>query len=275
MQDKSPSRPPAKSPSEWLALLDEVAVAIKESLTTITDWSKPGDRPGQYGLDLVADAAALEVLRDCGAAVLSEEAGFVDETNTAPGEAVVIVDPVDGSTNASRRLPYYSTSLCVMYEGVFQVGLVVDLTAGTRWSAIAGEGAWCDGVKLGQSATAAGKADQETGQEAGQEIALAEALVVCNGVLPDTIKCGQTRTLGSAALDLCGTASGRFDAFIDPRRTLHVWDYAAGVLVCEEAGMFVAELGGDSLVHTQSDRLAGPLAAVNQRLGAELLTALR
>ena len=256
---------------EWLALLTEVANAIKEALAHFSDWEKLGVRPGQYALDLVADAAALEVLQAANVAVLSEESGLSEKSELSEesglseksGHPVVIVDPVDGSTNASRRIPYYSTSLCVMQHGAFKVGLVEDLWSGTQWTAVAGAGAWCDGVLLSSAVSSA-----------PSELTLSEALVVCNGTLPSTVKCAQTRTLGSAALDLCGTASGRFDAFIDPQRSLHVWDYAAGVLICQEAGMFVVELGDKPLAVASSDHQAGPLAAANARLGSELIQAL-
>ncbi len=259
-----------KTGDEWLALLGEVAAAIRESLVGITDWRKPGNRSWQYALDLVADAAALEVLQAADVAVLSEESGVSsgapsgvakpnDNKPGETGEPIVIVDPVDGSTNASREIPYFSTSLCVMVDAAFQVGLVMDLSVGTQWSAIASEGAWCDGLELSNP---------------GHRVELSDALVVSNGALPSTVKCGQTRTLGSAALDLCGVASGRFDAFIDPSRALHVWDYAAGVLICQEAGMAVSELGGEPLTHTDPERSLGPIAAVDPQLLTELVQVL-
>ncbi len=255
-----------KTGDEWLVLLNEVATAIRESLVGITDWRKPGSRPSQYAFDLVADAAALEVLRAVNVAVISEESGLSEEFDLTSGanpgmtsEPVVIVDPVDGSTNASRGVPYFSTSLCVMADSAFQVGLVMDLSAGTQWSAIAGEGARCDGVELDRS---------------GKSVELNTALVVCNGALPKEVKCGQTRTLGSAALDLCGVASGRFDAFIDPLRALHVWDYAAGVLLCQEARMPVSELDGETLAQVDTESTLGPIAAVDPKLLTELAQAL-
>src|SRR5687768_6507461 len=81
---------------------------VQEALTTIEDWRPGGERLGQYALDLVADAPVTRYLTDHGFGVLSEESGL----HHPDRGIVVVVDPVDGSTNASRRIPYYATSLC-------------------------------------------------------------------------------------------------------------------------------------------------------------------
>ena len=88
---------------DLLALLDEAAVAVKKALETFDRWSDGGERPDQYALDQVADSAVLEVLTLSGLSVLSEESGLVQGDTSE----LVIVDPVDGSTNASRRIPHY------------------------------------------------------------------------------------------------------------------------------------------------------------------------
>ena len=104
-------------------------------------WRDGGQRPGQYRIDLVADAAALEVLRAGGVGILSEESGLEDRGS----DLVVVVDPVDGSTNASRHLPWYATSLCAVDDDGPRVALVVNLATGTRYEAVRGGGARRDG----------------------------------------------------------------------------------------------------------------------------------
>ena len=91
----------------WLELLQQTAKAVETSLETFQRWPEGGDRPDQYLLDQVADSAALAELTTAKATVLSEESGFVQGETTE----VVIVDPVDGSTNASRRIPLLHKSL--------------------------------------------------------------------------------------------------------------------------------------------------------------------
>src|SRR5262245_1135586 len=104
----------ASSPAEaltLLALLHTAADAVSAALADSDERGLSGARPGQYRADLVADAAALGVLGVAGVGILSEESGLV-----APGAdgVVVVVDPLDGSTNADRRVPWYATSLCAV-----------------------------------------------------------------------------------------------------------------------------------------------------------------
>ena len=93
-----------------LALLHDVADAVAEALAGVTDFGPSGARNGQYALDIVANEAALGVLRGTGVGVLSEESEF-EAGNT--GE-VVVIDPIDGSTNASRGVQYFATAMCVV-----------------------------------------------------------------------------------------------------------------------------------------------------------------
>ncbi|MBS1838873.1 MAG: hypothetical protein JST64_14360, partial [Actinobacteria bacterium] len=124
---------------------DAVSVALVEERARLgadaSRWRERGQRPGQYRIDLVADAAALEVLRAGGVGILSEESGFEDLGNGL----VVVVDPVDGSTNASRGLPWYAVSLCAVDERGPVVSLVVNLATGVRYSAVRAAGALRDG----------------------------------------------------------------------------------------------------------------------------------
>lgn len=280
---------------QWLRLLRACAEAVRVALADFDDWSATTERPSQYRLDVVADEAALGVLRVVGVAVLSEESGLTGfapdsssagasfplsasppaaEPSASPSvvscppapdlavtDPVVILDPVDGSTNASRRIPYYCTSLCVLDGLGFAVGLVVNLVDGTAYSAVRGAGAWRNGVPLDAAAARPPLPADLTG-----------ALIASNGALPHGVPCAQSRTLGSAALDLCGVAEGRADAFIDPTRSLRVWDYAAGVLICQEAGATVAELANEPLAHTDPARRLGPLATRTSPLMSHLRT---
>src|SRR5690348_8811458 len=113
-------------PDQLLALLDETADAVAAALGHQEDWGPAGTRPGQYRSDLTADAAALEVLDRAGVGVLSEESG-----RHRPDAAVtVVVDPLDGSTNASRHIPWFATSLCAVDAEGPAAAVVVDLVSG-------------------------------------------------------------------------------------------------------------------------------------------------
>ncbi|MGZ4700953.1 MAG: inositol monophosphatase family protein, partial [Ilumatobacteraceae bacterium] len=124
--------------ADRLGLLHEVGDAVASALRSVTDWGLSGEREGQYVLDVTADDAALAVLRRAGVGVLSEESGFDAGTT---GE-VVIIDPIDGSTNASRGIPWFATSLCLVDGDGPAAAVVVNQASGVRYSAARGEGAW-------------------------------------------------------------------------------------------------------------------------------------
>jgi myo-inositol-1(or 4)-monophosphatase len=235
---------------DWLSLLWRTADEIRDALDGFDRWGDGGDRPDQYALDQVTDARALTVLTGSGVRILSEESGLTDGDTTE----VVIIDPVDGSTNASRRIPHYCTSLCVVDDEGPLVGLVVNLASGEAFSAVRGGGATLDDRPI-----------QATGCER-----LREAIVALAGWPKKPLGAAQFRSFGAAALDLCSVACGRVDGYIDPIVHHGVWDYAAGVLICEEAGATVTELRGRPLIHLEHKRRLGPVAGATAALCEDL-----
>jgi myo-inositol-1(or 4)-monophosphatase len=237
-----------------LALLDETAEAVAGALGELHDWGLAGTRPGQYHSDLAADEAALAVLARAGVGVLSEESG-----RHRPGSSLtVVIDPVDGSTNASRRVPWFATSLCAVDGDGARAALVVDLASGDRFRAVRGGGATRNGEPIAPS-----RAD-----------ALGEALVALSGYPPRHLGWRQFRALGAAALDLCAVACGVVDGYVDCLVDAHgPWDYLGGMLVCIEAGAPVVDARGRELtVIDHADRRT-PVAAATQPLLDELLAA--
>src|SRR5579872_1262171 len=111
-----------------VAVLHEAATAVGEALRGLVDWGLAGADPAQYRHDVVADKAALEVLRGAGLGVVSEESG--DHGSDAP--IVVVLDPVDGSTNASRGLPWWNTSLCALDGAGPRAAVVLNHPTGAR-----------------------------------------------------------------------------------------------------------------------------------------------
>ena len=106
-----------------LEVLDEAVVAVRARARRARGLGAGGHEPGQYRLDLAADDAALPILHGAGLAVLSEESGL---TGDGPSGLLAVIDPVDGSTNAHRGVPFYSTSICVLDDEGPLVGLVVN-----------------------------------------------------------------------------------------------------------------------------------------------------
>jgi len=120
-----------------LEVLHATATAIADALGDLDDWGLAGTKVDQYRHDLAADAAALAVLDDAGVSVLSEESGV----RGADKDLVVVIDPVDGSTNASRGVPWFATSLCAVDADGPRAALVVNQASGTRFEAVRGGGA--------------------------------------------------------------------------------------------------------------------------------------
>ena len=239
------------------ALLDlcrRAADAVPEALRAVADWRPPGERPGQYAIDLVADRVVLDVLDEAGVGVLSEESGV-----HRPGaELVAVVDPVDGSTNAARGIPWYATSICLVDAVGPRVALVANLVTGTRYEAVRGGGARRDGAPI----AASGCAD------------LASAVVALSGYPHRHLGWSQFRAFGAAALDLCAVADGTVDAFsVAGRADLAPWDYLGALLVCSEVGVPVEELTGRPLVDLTHDSRRTVLAAATPELLAQLRAA--
>ncbi|HEY3483831.1 MAG TPA: inositol monophosphatase [Ilumatobacteraceae bacterium] len=221
--------------------------AVHDVLGDTTEWGSSGQRDGQYAVDLDADAVCIERLHSAGYRVLSEESGI---TGAASGP-VVVVDPLDGSTNASRGVPWFATALCLVDDDGPAAALVADHSSGVRFTAIRGHGAACDDVAI--SVSACGR--------------LADALVGVSGLPTHHYGWSQFRAFGAAALDICAVASGSLDAWCDMLVDAHgVWDYLASTLVCTEAGGVVGEVMGRELCVLDPAARRTPVVAASQSL---------
>ena len=98
-----------------LGFLHDVADAAADMIDETVSWSLTGHREGQYTGDVAVDEVVVDMCEAAGFFVLSEESGVGDlEWPLPAGKLLIVVDPVDGSTNASKGLPWYATSLCVV-----------------------------------------------------------------------------------------------------------------------------------------------------------------
>jgi fructose-1,6-bisphosphatase/inositol monophosphatase family enzyme len=245
----------AAEPEALLAVFAEVEAAVREALAATPDWGLAGTRDGQHRSDLAADAAALGVLRRHGLAVLSEESG-----RTGDGEAVVVVDPLDGSMNASRGVPWYAVSLCAVVGAVPVAALVADLVHGTRFEAVRGGGARRDGEPIAPNGCTR----------------IDHSIVGLSGLPPRSYGWRQFRALGAAALDLCAVACGTLDGFVDCSTDAHgVWDYLGALLVCREAGACIADAHGRELVVIEHGARRTPVAAATPELLESLIAGRR
>jgi len=246
----------AVTDDEWLDLLTRASDNVAASLDSYDDMKRHGDRRGQYGFDLATDAVVLDVLAETGVATFSEESGY--RPGSRSGDDVVIIDPVDGSSNASMGIAHYATSLAVRDLDGVRVALVVNLATGERFDAIRGRGARCDGAAISSS-------------DCSQ---LSDAMVGIAGHPNKAIGWRQFRALGACALDVAYVACGRLDAFADPIGLHGLWDYAAAHLIALEAGAASGEVAGRDLLHTDHAAMRAPVYGATPELVRQLVDEL-
>jgi myo-inositol-1(or 4)-monophosphatase len=167
------------------------------------------------------------------------EAVFGEEAAGDAAAARWVVDPIDGTVNYLYGLPWYAVSVAAVADGVSVAGAVVEPVSGRVWSAGAGQGATCDGVPVRTTdETDLSLALVGTGFAYAAERRARQAAMIAS-LLP---RVRDLRRNGSAALELCGVASGRADAFVE--HGLGWWDWAAAALIAAEAGARVVTVSG-------------------------------
>ena len=238
--------------AEILQVLNNTADAVSKVLEANTDWSLSGIRHTQYSVDVRADNAALAVLHDAGCAVLSEESQITGQWGD--DDILVVMDPLDGSTNASRGVPWFATALCALDKNGMRASLVVNQASGKdRYWATQGGGAFHNGNQMHPSSCSM----------------LKEAVVGVSGLASFRPQWAQFRALGAAALDICLVAQGVLDGWVD-FHSHGVWDYLASILICQEAGVATSEHLDRELLVTQYDQKRTPIVAATPALLAQL-----
>ncbi len=260
---------PICSPEELLSVAIEAARAAG---TVLHGYIKSGFRiTHKNPINLVTDAdhAAEQCVIDHIRArfpthrVLAEERG----ADAQPGSRYHwIIDPLDGTTNFAHGFPVYGISIGVEYNGQGLIGVVFDPTRDELFAAQAGGGAHLNGHSISVSSI--------------EQLDLALLVTGFAYDIRDTpnnnlnhfarfaLKAQGLRRTGSAALDLCYVAAGRFDGFWEVK--LSPWDMAAGVVILREAGGTVTDFGGRAHSIYQPE-----LVASNGRIHEAMLTVIR
>ena len=154
-----------------------------------------------------------------------------------------IIDPLDGTTNYAHGFPMFCVSIALEIEGIVHVGTGYDPTRDELFTGTRGGGALLNGKPIAVSDTEElDKALLATGFPYDLRTSEVNNTDHWNTML---LRAQAVRRAGSAALDLCYVAMGRFDGFWELK--LYPWDVAAGALFVEEAGGKVSHLGGEPL----------------------------
>jgi len=200
-------------------------------------------------------------------AVLGEESGSVAATAASSTGYRWYVDPLDGTTNFAHGYPVFCVSLGIERlnaAGKVQriAGVVYDPTRDELFSAELGRGAYLNGEKISVSSTANLKDCLIATGFPSQKRHKNPNIYFYHQL---TLKTHGVRRAGSAALDLCYVACGRYDGFWE--FNLNPWDTAAGVLIAQEAGGKVTDFGGGEF-----DIASRQVLATNSHIHAALMT---
>lgn len=234
-------------------------------------WARPSNVRHKGRIDLVTQTdLAVETFLKEKLAGLVPGAGFLAEESSSaeqrPEGLCWIIDPVDGTTNFVHRIPQVGTSVALWNNDHVELGVVNVPMMDECFSAVRGGGAFCNGAPMAVSrAETLTDALVGTGfpyDFTGRLEKILERLAL---VLP---KSQGLRRIGAASVDLAYVACGRLDVFFEAG--LKPWDFAAGLLLVEEAGGRVTNLRGESmrfgdallatngLLHGQAVELLGP-----------------
>ena len=237
----------------------EVAATKSTAVDIVTEADRETER---LILDLLADARPDD-------GVLGEEGA----SKTGTSGLNWVVDPIDGTVNFLYGIPHYAVSIAVVegdpdpltWRGL--AGCVVNPASGEVFTAAAGGGAFlCDqsihvapAVELSQALVATGFA-YDSWMRGQQGEAVTKLLPLVRDI----------RRQGTASLDLCFVASGRYNAYFE--RTLSPWDHAAGAIIAREAGAVVKGWGDAApsrdFIIAAEPSVASRLETVLEQVGA-------
>ena len=151
------------------------------------------------------------------------------------------IDPLDGTSNFVHGLPYFAVSVALIREGKSVLGAVYDPVGKEMYAAESGRGAFLNGSRLVKHSVA------KSLSAALANIDMKRLDSKLLSVLASHPPYASQRNFGASTLDWCYTASGRYDMYLHGGQKL--WDYAAGVLILEEAGGHVCCLEHDDFFH--------------------------
>lgn len=254
-------------------LLEAATVASREAGALLLEYAEAGFHiEYKNPINLVTDAdhaaeqCVIDRLKDLfpDHRFLAEEQGRLEE---AQSPYLWIIDPLDGTTNFAHGYPAYCVSIGLEYEGRCVLGAIFDPSRNELFTAVEHRGAQLNGRPIHVSDT---RTLDRSLLVTGFAYDIRETpRNNLNHFSSFALKAQGLRRTGSAALDLCYVAAGRFDGFWEVR--LHPWDMAAGSVIVREAGGRLSNFSGtdlsiygQELVATNGQIHEAMLAVLNQ-----------
>ncbi|MBT3310868.1 MAG: inositol monophosphatase [Desulfobacterales bacterium] len=211
----------------------KAADVLRSKLGRLTEIEKKGEIDLVTEADKESEKIIIESIlsRFPDHSILAEETGY----NEGNVDCKWIIDPLDGTTNYAHQLGLFSVSIAFEYKGDVVAGIVLNPVTGELFSAVKGGGASLNGKPIHISNT---ESMEDSLLVTGFPYNFKEIIKPLLTRFENCLKASRgVRRLGSAALDLCYVACGRFDGFWE--QNLKPWDTAAGVLIAVEAGATV------------------------------------
>jgi len=258
---------------DWLDLLKECSQKMRKEILTF--FGSPDAAIG-FGIgaggdtmkkiDLVAEKALIDVLEEhkLSCTLISEETG-TKKIGPQPPEIYLTTDPVDGTTNAIRGLPFMATSIAVSrapYLKDVEVALVSDLFHNITYTAQRDQGAYRNKERIKPSKISF--LEEAIVGVDFNTLRIKELVASLEEVL---IRTRHLRHLGANALEICYVADGTTDAFLDTRGKLRVTNVAASYLILLEAGgIMVTPEGNELNVPLAATQRLSFIAVANKKL---------
>lgn len=269
--------------SFWLELCPQIAEKVENALNIarkdpdVTSITKIGaDGTPTHKIDEYTENAALEVLKSTGKSliVISEEIGTI-KIGEKEAEAILIMDPLDGTTNAMKNLPCYGISIAIastdnnksledMTLDDIEVAFVKNIPTGDTYLAVKDRYARKNSEPIHVSKV-------EKAEQATLSTYLYRSRCDMNNIYSHVRR---MRIMGAIAIEMCFLAEGIYDVFLDTQ-AVRVLDIAASQLIIKEAGGYITDINSNVL-SSQIDLLEKTtiVAATNQKLQNDIIRLL-
>ena len=227
--------------------------------------SKKGINDYVTSVDKAAEAEIIEIIQKSypDHTIISEERGALEGKDS---DIQWVIDPLDGTTNFVKGLPHFSVSIAIRVKNRTEVGVVYDPIRNELFTAVRGEGAKLNEVRLRvDSQNELNGAILATGFPFKQPKYMPMQFNMMQSLIEEA---ADFRRTGSAALDLCYVASGRLDGYFE--YGIKAWDVAAGDLIVREAGGIVTDYNAG-----HSYLKAGHIVAAAPRVLKEMLNKIQ
>jgi len=257
---------------DFFSACTTMAASVRDAINPLCGTDEGGKMVGMGAdgtptklIDKVAEDLIVIYLKEHGLCktLISEEIGKI---GIGGEEGTIFLDPVDGTFNAEKNIPFYALSVAYAEKGQVLKAFVENLATGEVFTAEKGRGAYLNGCPI--------RVSDVTGLHTSA-MSIYGKHFEQDRIFHLMQKIRRFRQFGASALEISYVAAGRIDGFVDLRSTLRVTDAAAGVLICEEAGGLVTDLHGRMIAFADEVTIGTCLIATNGHLHGKVIEYLR